>query len=235
MSEAYEDGVLLFFRIGQQVIDSLDNLLANQWEIFDAGVSIVDWLYELSLPASIVNNLMEMIIEHNFDLTNKDDRLWFATIVTDRLVADIFYHSIHGDKPILGKVVAKYIDKVSSASAKRQLADNLRILLNRYESGLKQRNELFEQDAQKYASRWVQFESQSKQINDSLLNINSNNNESKWKCYHCTLSNDDNVNECLGCRKGMNPLWPARTNKSETFCVSKPFGLIKWDCQVCST
>lgn len=130
----------------QVISDSLDALLANHGD-----GSMVDWLYALSLPTLIVNNLIEMIIERNFDLTNKDDRFWFAKIVTDRVVAIMFYEWFqnHKHKPLLSKVIGKYVDHVNSVTAKRQLTDDLFVLFNRYESEFKERNKLFEQEAEK--------------------------------------------------------------------------------------
>ena len=43
------------------------------------------------------------------------------------------------------------------------------------------------------------------------------------------MMNKYNINQCIGCKKGINPLMIPKQNKSDSFCVQKPFGLIKLD------
>ena len=213
---------------------SLDTLLAGN------DANIVEWLYGWNLPRAVTDSLIEMIIEFNFDLTNKDDKLWFAKIIADRVVAVDMYHREYEWSTIVHKLVVEPVDCVTSSIEQRELVSNFYILLERHkENGrlrAQNRNKWlisFHQDAQQYLQKFSDAaKSQSKEKCQSLLRTKNNSIESRWKCYHCKLMNNDNVNQCLGCNKGINPLWPARKNESETFCVSKPFGLIKWGYQV---
>ena len=216
---------------------SLDVLLADDKDIYNGDADIVNWLFGFNLATPVVNNLIYMIIECNFDLTKKDDRSWFAKIVADRWMGMLGYEMEECFGTLLNKTLAKYVDDVKYGIAKRELADNLYILLDRHKMeffGKKGHNynlyQLFEQDSKAYAVQFIRFASKSNKICELLL---SNNNKSPWKCYHCYFINKNSINECSRCNKGVNPLWPARCNKSESFCVTKPFGLIKWKYNVC--
>lgn len=195
-----------------------------------------------------------MIIEYDFDLiNNKNDRLWFAKIVADRYLGLSMDVAMEEFALMVNRFVHQFgsIDNIESDTmlAKRVLVDNVRIFFQRiirlkYNSadymhthskfGDNSKDWLCDQlflQAQHFAIKWTQFGSESKKICKLLLSVN---NTCQWKCYNCNLTNiDNNINECPHCNKGINPLWPARHNKSQTFCVNKQFGLIKWNSRVC--
>lgn len=209
--------------------------------------SLVKWLFGLRFPSVVVNGLIQMIIDFNFDLMNKDDRLWLERIVTDRYVCVWAYGTQERLQSHVNQFIVKYVDTFDSFLAKDEWASDLHILFRRlalnpapirtirdnlnreYRLGTTNDNLLkeFRRVAKQVTVKWQQFESESKQLCHLLLN---ENNKSEWNCYYCNETNKSNINQCLNCSKGINPLYPARYNKSETFCVNKPFGLIKWNC-----
>ena len=221
--------------VGLMVVAAIDleNVLKNDGDIYNGDADIVEWLSRFNLSALIVNNLIEMIIERDLDLTNLDDRVYFSTIVVDRLLGFDAYNRLVRDVTLVDKVVFRCVDnKFVNSVAMQNFAYDLYIMLRRYKriSEFEERKKLFQQDAEQYVSRWMQFESESKHICKSLL---SKNDQLQWKCYYCNFMNSNNMNQCVRCYKGVNPIWPARRNKSEIFCVTKPFGLIKWPYKVC--
>lgn len=83
----------------------------------------------------------------------------------------------------------------------------------------------------------IDIEHEKTEINKQLL-LHKTKQLPKWKCFHCNsinsicIINDKDVNNqtnnlCSTCKQGISPLFYAKMNKSETFCVTKKFGLRK--------
>ena len=236
--------------IVKKINSSLDVLLAGTGDkdTCSNDTDFVNWLLQLDLPIPIVDNLIEMVIEYNFDLTNKDDKLWFVKIVADRVVTVGKYDTEQKSMALLNQIVDEYLEDVKTRKLRRELVHNLFKLLRRHMDAQdiyniiihKTWDVLFQQEARQYAEKLIEFELKSKETRKSLLSTNDDNNTKlQWKCYHCNSMNHSSMDACLQCQKqfkkgiGINPLLLAKENKSETFGVTKPFGIIRWNCQVC--
>lgn len=195
------------------------------------------------LPIPMINSLITIAIDYDFDLKKMDDKLLFAKIVADRIAAVETHKNLDKLRELRSKIVWQYVDQLKGMVMKRELANNVRILLERYAPAYKRENkdnstddckdnenwiDIFEQEAKNFAIKFVEFESKSKESHKLLMD-----SKSQWECYYCNGMNNNETNECLKCNKGVNPLWLARNSKSATFCVNKPFGLIKWKDNVC--
>lgn len=228
----------------RDVFDQVFDLYVSSDKFQKDGIDVAcivwrTYLFASNLPIPIVDSLLELIIKDTFDFTNKDDRLWFSKIFWDR-VYSVEMHDLY-DQCVapLKKAVSKYVVdiNITDMRAIREFADNLDTLFHNHTTRMHIYNTshvnfnkqilLFEQNAEKYALKWIQFESESKRICKLLLS--NNKYKSQWNCYNCNLVNENNINQCSRCNKGINPIFPAKQNKSQTFCVTKPFGLIKWN------
>ena len=52
-------------------------------------------------------------------------------------------------------------------------------------------------------------------------------NLKSWKCYECNIICQNGIRVCHQCGKSINPLIFAKDNRSETFTVDKPFGILQ--------
>ena len=222
---------------------TLANIDSN-YNIFDVllKINMKCWDFlSLNCSTPVINNLMEIFIEQNFDFSKEDDILIFSKIVADRRMAELMYREIEKNEIVINNAVVKCLANAHSNKEKRMLIDSLKILNIRhafnarnqawrkrdygyyksYDEITEDYRQSFEQDATDYRDKLIKFESESKKVCKLLLGKNK-----QWKCYACDLMNNDDINRCLRCNKGINPLFPARQNKSQIFCVSKPFGLI---------
>ena len=178
-------------------------------------------------PQIVLDGLSNTLQEIEINFNDVNDINLCSHIIHDAHMSVITTRYQENAKMKFNSIVHKYIDKIR---IKRRFVENLHILYKRYIVGFHKNSHVFMQEADTFATAWIDYESQRKQICKALLD-----SQSLWKCYQCNMMNNNNVNRCMRCHKGINPLMMPKLNNSDTFCVSKPFGLIQLSRNVSNT
>lgn len=197
---------------------------------------IIKWvvearLYDLKFPKIVIEGIIKTLMDIEINFADANDIDLFNKICQDYLFSLSIAQSKIYQKMKFNAVVRKHIDKISM---KTKFKENLLMLYDRVIDHchgnitcgfyfVNNKYRLFMQDADELATKWIAYESTCKKICKSLLN-----SQSTWECFQCNMKNKHNDNRCISCNQGINPFMFAKQNKSDTFCVSKPFGLIQW-------
>ena len=206
----------------------------NKWK---DKATIATWLYNIQFPQAICDDILGLIDHLDLNLTVIDDIRLFIQLVHNRWQCISIKRSMYNSLTGRDKLIIPYLKKIK-LKHRYMFMHNYRCRLAR----LIIHNTIdFFMDFQKlqaqvkiFVQKWINYHDERylSKICKVTMDVS---NWREWKCYQCNMINDKHAFECKVCHKGINALYLAKCNKSQTFCVDKPFGLINHDFsqQVC--
>ena len=231
--------------IDQKLAFDLDKAyyIAQFWQEFEKNVNyknrkdkanIGRWLYNNQFPQAICDHILGLIDHLDLNLTVIDDRRLFIELVSDRWLCIAVKHKMYNECMGVYQLIIPYWNKVKHRDM--FITSCLNFLMHfSMQNGIEYTNiQKLQPHVKTFANKWINYHDERylSKICKVILDVN---NWHEWKCYQCNMINDKHAFECIVCHKGINALYLAKCNKSQTFCVDKPFGLINHDFsqQVC--
>ena len=204
--------------------------IAQLWQKFEKNVNyenrknkakIARWLYNNRFPQAICDHMLCLIDYLDLNLTVVDDIRLFIELVRDRWRCIDLKHMFYKICMHMYQLIIPYSKKLKN---RESFISNYQVLYLRF---CLQNTDFQNVQAyvQTFVEKWINYHDEMylSKICNVILDVNSWH---EWKCYQCNMINDKHAFECIGCQKGINRLYLAKYNKSQTFCVEKPFGLI---------
>ena len=182
------------------------------------------------LPKIVVEGILEIFVQSEINFSDVNDVFLCYKIILDNVASVQMIQVQEYLMTISGNVVRKYTSNDEILLSKRFIR-NLQSIFYRYFCSCMHTVGIprFIQQADQFAQKWINYESTREEECKLLFNTKTD-----WKCYQCNVMNKCTADQCVGCNKGINPLMIPKENKSNCFCVKKPFGLIRLNPNVCS-
>ena len=228
-----------------QLCSHKKNVFAEFWEDFEDNVknrrdktNIAKWLYNNQFPQAICDHMLHLIDHLDLNLTVTDDSRLFIELVCDRRLCIALKQYVYEFSIRLYSLILPYSKKIRNANRFTQNYLQFWMKLSHqydFDDFTDLDFYLLQAQAQvkTFVEKWINYHDES-YLSKRCKVILDVNKWHEWKCYQCNMINAKHELECKGCRQGINPLYLAKYNKSQTFCVEKPFGLIKhFSKQVC--
>ena len=185
-----------------------------------------------NFPDFVEKGLLQDLKIAEINLGDVNGMLLMSKMMVDKISCVYVVNQREKIAQTLSDVISKHIDKIK---IKQRFIRNLQMLSYRCNvlcptmHLVKNGTHEFTEKANRFAEKWIDYES-TRQEECKLLFTE----KTEWKCYQCGMMNKYDDDECVRCHKGINPLMIPKQNGSNTFCVKKPFGLIRLKPNVCS-